>query len=295
MANKTALFSRRQAGGVFSIEDQALSTGDRWFVHYTNGTDGAGYGQNPDSPVKTLDYAVGLATANQNDIIYVMPGHSETLTAKVDVDKAGVSIIGLGNGTNRPQFTINANIDGIDIGAANVLIKNLHFNEGTNAHTATINVGAAFCTIEDCHFDCGANDLESITIEDAGDDCTAHNNIFRVTADGPDAAIEIENANVTRLIVEDNWFDGGSDTNAWDVAAVNSGVAHKLCLIRRNISNFGAGIAFSAAATGVIALNFCGEGTLGSMIDPGSCMCFENYEADAVNETGRIFPTSAAT
>lgn len=294
MAHKTALFSRQQPGGVFSIESQDISTGDRWYVHSGTGTDGAGYGQNPDKPCATLDYAVGLATTNQNDIIYVMPGHSETLTAKVDVDKADLSIIGLGNGTHRPQFTINANIDGIDVGAANVKIKNLYFNEGTNAHTSSINIGEDNCEISDCHFDCGTNDLESITIEAAGTDAHIHHNVFRVTAQGPDAAIEIESASAVRLIIEDNFFDGGSDTNAWDVGAINSGVAHTLCLIRNNFSLFGAGIIFSAAATGLIAFNIMGEGTLGSMLDPGSCMCFENYEADAVDESARLFPTGTA-
>ncbi|MAH45859.1 hypothetical protein CMI37_08510 [Candidatus Pacearchaeota archaeon] len=292
---KTALFSRKQSGGVFSIEDQTLSTGDRWFVDSNTGTDGAGYGQNPDKPVATLDYAIGLATTNKGDIIFVMPGHTETLTSKVDVDKADINIIGLGNGNHRPQFTVNANIDGIDVGAANVRITNLYFNEGTNANTSRINIGAAFCIIEDCHFDCGANDLESITIEDEGDDCTIRSCTWRVTADGPDAAIEIEHADTVRLIIEDCFFDGGSDANGWDVGAINSGVAHTLCLIRRNVSLYGPGIIFSAGATGIIALNILGEGTLASMLDPGSCMCFENYEADAVDQSARLIPTVVAS
>jgi hypothetical protein len=31
------------------------------------------------------------------------------------------------------------------------------------------------------------------------------------------------------------------------------------------------------------------------MLNPGSCMCAENYEADAVDETARIFPATAAS
>jgi len=61
-----------------------------------------------------------------------------------------------------------------------------------------------------------------------------------------------------------------------------------------NICSGGPGIIFSAAATGVIARNLFGGGTLGSMLDPGSCMCFENYEADAIDETARLFPTGVA-
>ena len=69
MANKTAMFSRRQPGGVVNIESQDITTGDRWFVHSGTGTDGAGYGQNPDAPCATIDYAIGLCTASQGDVI----------------------------------------------------------------------------------------------------------------------------------------------------------------------------------------------------------------------------------
>ena len=35
MAYKTALFSRKTPGGVWSVEDQTMSTGDRYFVGST--------------------------------------------------------------------------------------------------------------------------------------------------------------------------------------------------------------------------------------------------------------------
>jgi len=54
-------------------------------------------------------------------------------------------------------------------------------------------------------------------------------------------------------------------------------------------------IEFDAAATGIISNNFFGNGTLGSMLDPGSCMCYENYEADAINQSGRLVPTTVAS
>ena len=80
-----------------------------------------------------------------------------------------------------------------------------------------------------------------------------------------------------------------------DVGAINSGVAHLSCLVEGNVSNFGPAIIFSAAATGMISLNVMGYGTLGSMLDPGSCVCSENYEADAIDQTARLFPTVVAS
>ena len=104
---KTPLFSRQQPGGVFTIVNETLTTGEFFFVHSGTGTDSVGGGRNPDVPLATLDYAIGLCTANKGDMIYVMPGHAESLTAAAAIacDIAGISIIGMGVGDNRPVFT----------------------------------------------------------------------------------------------------------------------------------------------------------------------------------------------
>ena len=82
-------------------------------------------------------------------------------------------------------------------------------------------------------------------------------------------------------------------TNAFDEGSIISGAAHTNCLIEYNtfhamVSGFG--LTFTAAATGVIQYNNFGLGTIGLMLDPGSCMCIENYEQDAVDESARLFP-----
>jgi hypothetical protein len=62
---KTALFSRKTPGGVWNVEDQSVSTGDRYFVGstVTASSDAATHGLSPDMPYATLDYAIGRATA----------------------------------------------------------------------------------------------------------------------------------------------------------------------------------------------------------------------------------------
>src|SRR5512138_1472506 len=101
---RTELFSRKQPGGVYTIEGIDKQPGAVFFVHSGTGTDGAGYGKNPDSPVATLDYAIGLCTASKGDVIYVLPGHAENLTTatSLTMDVAGVKVIGLGWGPLRP-------------------------------------------------------------------------------------------------------------------------------------------------------------------------------------------------
>ena len=69
-------------------------------VNGSNGNDGTFQ-----KPFGTLDYAVGRCTANAGDIIVAMPGHVETVIAAagLDLDVAGICILGLGAGSLRPR------------------------------------------------------------------------------------------------------------------------------------------------------------------------------------------------
>ena len=128
---RTGLYVKRSVGGLFAVEDMAVSTGARIFVSSTTtgATDAAGYGTGPDKPVATIDYAVSLCTASVGDIIYVMPGHVESLASAgtIDADVAGITIIGLGNGPNRPRIDYDHATASFDIGANGVTLQNLTF------------------------------------------------------------------------------------------------------------------------------------------------------------------------
>lgn len=122
---RTALFSRHQAGGVFTIADIDKHPGDIYFVHHT-GSDAVGSGQNPDAPCATIDYAIGLCAASQGDVIYVLPGHNEGLgNAQITVDVIGISIIGLGRGALRPRIDFDHASASIDVTANGCTLKNL--------------------------------------------------------------------------------------------------------------------------------------------------------------------------
>jgi hypothetical protein len=122
----------------------------------------AGSNGNPGTyqkPFATINYAVGRAAANRGDVIMVMPGHAETIsnaTALV-LNKAGVAIIGLGAGSNRPTLTFStANTANIPITAANVTVKNIlhvaNFAAIASAYTATGTSTPTDFTVEDCEF-----------------------------------------------------------------------------------------------------------------------------------------------
>lgn len=153
---KAALFSRHQPGGVFTVVEDRFTTGDIWWVDSgsATGADAAGYGVNPDKPFLTLDYAVGNCTANNGDTIYVMPGHAENLAldSTVDVDIAGLRIIGIGWGGSRPTFTATQIAGDFKLASACNWIENLLFLSGIDATTGMLEVTGADNTIVNCEF-----------------------------------------------------------------------------------------------------------------------------------------------
>ena len=77
-------------------------------------------------PFSSIDYAIGRCTASRGDIIMVMPGHIEAVTAtSIAMDVAGVAIVGLGEGDLRPKFNFGATTSNIIVSAANCSMKNL--------------------------------------------------------------------------------------------------------------------------------------------------------------------------
>ena len=255
-------------------------------------------GTSPAKPLSTLSGAQTACTSGRGDTVVVLPG-TVTLTAIFTLSKDDVTLTGMVDSSAiKPSViasTLASSTDVIDVTGANCVIENLHFSASGAANTARINVGAAGATIRNNTFACGVNDLETITIPAAGLHTSILGNRFNISANGPDAAIEIEAAGAHFITIADNVFHGMNATNQWDVGAINSGVAHLSCLVTRNTNTFGAAIIFSAAATGMISHNNMGYGTLVAMLDPGSCMCAENYEADAIDQTARVFPVTAAS
>ena len=286
---------------------QVFFVGGGTVAYKGKGASSSNSGLRPEHPLTgtTTSASTGLnavmdkVVTGRGDTIVVLPG-GFTNTAVTTIDKDDVTLTGVsptGN-INPSAISINAAIDGISVTGANVIIENLHFPAaGTAAQTSVIDVGAAGLTVRGCTFAVATHNLDTITITAAGLHTLIENNRFYCENNGPDSAVVIENAAAHFVKIQNNEFNGQNDTNGWDEAAVESAVAHLSCAVLNNRFIGGAehGIEFSAAATGMIADNYVGEGTLGSMIDPGSCMCFENYEADAINETGALEPGTAAS
>lgn len=106
-----------------------------------------------EQPFSTIDYAVGRCRASKGDIIFVKPGHVETVTAAggLALDVAGITLIGLGNANLRPQinFTTAVGAD-MNVDAANITMVNFRFTGGIDALTGPIDVNASDFTMVDC-------------------------------------------------------------------------------------------------------------------------------------------------
>jgi hypothetical protein len=122
----------RSNANVFFVDSGATLAADQ--------TDGI-HGETPDRPFATLDYAVGKCTADENNIIVVLPYHAESIAAAgVDIDVAGITILGLGYGDARPKFTFTATSSTFICGSDgdSATIKNLTFEAGISAVVAGV-------------------------------------------------------------------------------------------------------------------------------------------------------------
>jgi hypothetical protein len=123
-----------------------------------------------DSPFATLDGAIGQCTASRGDIIFIKPGHAETVSSATAIaaDVAGVAIIGLGTGSLRPTFTLDtATTATIGVTAANVAFKNIiftaNFADIVSVFTLTT---AKYFTVEECYIKATATNMNFLWVVD---------------------------------------------------------------------------------------------------------------------------------
>lgn len=134
----------------------------------SNGNDGTYY-----SPFSTIDYAVGQCAASRGDVIMVRPNHTETVTAAagLDLDVAGIALIGLGAGSIRPtiNFTTATTAD-MDVDAANITMYNFLFTGGVDALAGPIDVNAADFSLINCEYRDVTGQATDVIIADANAD-----------------------------------------------------------------------------------------------------------------------------
>jgi hypothetical protein len=119
----------------------------------------------------TVALALAKCRANRGDVIVCLPGHVETITATTWATVAGVSVIGMGDGDERPTF--NWTIAGavMVLASANFAIANCILNLAATAAVTVakaISVTGAKNMIVGCRIVCGGaggTQLTTIALE----------------------------------------------------------------------------------------------------------------------------------
>ena len=234
-----------------------------FFVHSPTGANATDRGAK-DQPLASLDYAVGLCTADRGDVILALPGHVETITAAagLDLDVAGISLVGLGNGRNRPliNFTTATTAD-MDVDAANITLANMRISlVGVDALVAPIDVNATDFSLIGCEIECAdaTNQAVLAVLTDANasrfwmEDCYVHG-----TSDaGMSAAVRLVGGAGHHIINND--FIGAYTTTIGAIENVTTACTEAY-ILRNRIRNLTASSAkamvFVTGATGQIAWN----------------------------------------
>lgn len=302
---RSTLFSQKQAGGYFTIQDLQQHPGNIWFVDSgaSAAADSAGAGRNPDIPFATLDYAIGNCTSANGDVIYVMPGHAESVASAgaIACDVIGISIIGLGNGTNRPTFSFSATDATWTVSAANVTIKNIRVTSTIDEVVKMFHVTAAHCTLDAVdHFETSSCQTIQFLLTTNAADYLTIKNCFHYQATAATAAqlwIQLVGPDCTRIL--DNTFILALQNGA-TCAAINATTAVVNCEIARNtILQTGgttqvSAILLTTSSTGFVHDNRVAADvtTLAGTVALASAYGAENYVLNTANKSGILDPAA---
>lgn len=172
-------------------------------VFYVDSNAGASTnaGKSWDNAMATINQAYDKVTANRGDLILVAPNHAEDIDSATDLvlDTAGVYIVGLGEGENRPTLTFKTDT------AANIPIS------GDNNYIANILCKADIDSI-----------VAGFTI--SGNDVTLKNIEWRDTTDKEAITAILTTAAADRLTIDSFRHTGFVTGNACDTAIQLIGV-----------------------------------------------------------------------
>jgi hypothetical protein len=243
----------------------ALTTGTVRYVRSTVGINAVSSGSKPSDPYASIDYAIGQCDASKGDVIVVLPGHTEAITAAggITCDVAGITIVGIGTGRNRPTITWStATAATLLVTASNVTIKNIYMDmTGIDAVASGISVttGTDFaldgCEIE--FADSGGQATLAMLTEATADRLRITNCKFFGSADaGTAAAIRIVGGN--DHVITDNVIFGNFTTTLGGIDnATTAGLRWNISrnLIANNTASSTIAVVLQSGTTGHVTNN----------------------------------------
>jgi hypothetical protein len=280
-----------------------VTTGNVFFVNSTheNATDGND-AKSPGEPAATIDGCIAKCTANNGDIIFVMPNHDENPLTSITMDVAGVWVRGLGYGNARPTITFGATAAAVDMTAASTRISGIIFDLGIVATTVTncFTITAAACIVEECEIKEHASSqfTNFLTATDVEDVSIRNNRFMTLLTAGSTSGLVIDGCDYLRIygnLISGHFGEHALDnTTATDVDECLR--AFIVGNVIENKSDSGFATEMDANATGVFAHNMLGTGAdFEAGFTPGNLSLWENYMWDADDTSGAIIPTTLST
>ena len=263
-----------------------VTLGNYYFANsaHANASD-SNEGTHPvDQPMATIDAAVGLCTPNQGDVIIVAAGHAEniSLATSLVVDVAGVQIIGLGQGRNRPVLTYTATAGSIEMDAANTRLSNVELLASVSGVVVGINVDAADVELDHLGFayDETGDDFVTMIDTDAVSRFSIHDcECIAEEVAGCAEAIRLDTA--TNARIARNYFTGDyTDAVIVGEGALSIGIDIADNTMHNSDVTAGKCVDLNVACTGIISGNRMATAYAGAeddVFDPGSCQSIENY------------------
>ena len=162
----------------------------------------------------TIQAASNAAAANRGDVIAVLPSFDHTLARNDTWSTAGVHIVGIGNGEQRPTVRFGAAADQVDVAANYVHIRGLRFLADADSVTIGLDLDTGFggSRVENCVFDWDSNAQNFVTmLRNGQDNVVIDNNQFRAE-DTAGTQIGVLLRQGLYVTVKDNFFYGQFDS-----------------------------------------------------------------------------------
>lgn len=236
--------------------------------------------------VATIAAGVARCRPGLNDVVVVLPGHTETVTTTLFTPVAGAQIVGAGvpGGTNNPNITLSATAATLALSAANMTLAGLNINSATAAVTGAIVVTGAGVALANNFINftgaLGAN--APIAVTGAASFSMLDNTVI---ADSTDALVEITGAGTTNMRIGRNLMR--------QIQATTGGAALSLA-DTAGISGFIFNNYFKSASATTLANAFLGAAGLPANLVT-TVGLFENYAIDSGDGSAPISPVYETT
>ncbi len=288
-------------GSLLNLQGQVtgFTPGNIYFVSSVTGASGSD-GLSFSSPKATIAQALALCTASNGDIVYVMPGHVESVGASgLAWNVAGVSIIGLGTGNLRPILTWHTTDAVVTISGANTYVANIITTVDLDEVVSMFLVTGAGVTLDTVDFkDAGSTQAIQWLLTTAAADQLTIKNCFHVQNTAAGSAqkwIQLVGTDHTRIL--DNTFimtaNASSSSNliSGSTAVINAEIGrNKGCFLGASITVV---VNLVTTSTGVIYDNRFFTGTsvaTAAAYTCDACGFFDNKFHDTVSTSGLLAP-----